>query len=100
MFEPTLTTSSPVIVPAKSREESCAYELIDEYCEEKEMNMDVPEMMTIFFASPATAEVRASSEVTVVVAPPDPPVVLLHSCYVNASWSASLSAQVILREMN
>lgn len=33
-------------------------------------------MMTIFFASPVTAEVSASSVVTVVVVPPEPPVVL------------------------
>lgn len=33
-------------------------------------------MMTIFFESPVTAEVSASSVVTVVVVPPEPPVVL------------------------
>lgn len=35
----------------------------------------LPEMMTVFLASPATAEVRASRVVTVVVRPPAPPVV-------------------------
>lgn len=33
--------------------------------------------MTIFFESPETAEVRASSVVTVVTGPPEPPVVLI-----------------------
>lgn len=33
-------------------------------------------MMTIFFESPVTADVSASSVVTVVVVPPEPPVVL------------------------
>jgi hypothetical protein len=38
--------------------------------------VDLPEMTTIFFAVPVTAEVRAARVVTVVVVPPDPPVVL------------------------
>lgn len=36
----------------------------------------IPEMMTTFFASPVTAEVRAAREVTTVVGPPEPPDVL------------------------
>lgn len=49
LLEPTLTTVLPVIVP---------------------------EMTTIAAVSPAAAEVRALKLVTVVVAPPFPPVVL------------------------
>lgn len=37
-------------------------------------------MMTIFLAFPVTAEVRASRVLTVVVGPPDPPVVLFKGC--------------------
>lgn len=37
--------------------------------------VSVPEMMTIFFALPATAASRAASVVTVVTVPPEPPVV-------------------------
>lgn len=49
LFEPILTTVSPVMVP---------------------------EMITMAAVLPVTAEVRASKVVTVVVAPPFPPVVL------------------------
>jgi hypothetical protein len=49
LLEPVLTTSLPVIVP---------------------------EMMTIFLSSPATADLSAESEVTVTVEPPEPPEVL------------------------
>lgn len=42
--------------------------------------------MTIFFASPVTAEVSASSVVTVVVVPPEPPVVLDNADRLWVSW--------------
>lgn len=39
------------------------------------VEVSVPEMMTIFFALPATAASKAASVVTVVTVPPEPPVV-------------------------
>ena len=76
VFEPILTTVSPVIVPAQAN----VYHIIsniDHLLNEKK-DGSVPEMMTIFLSSPATAEVKASRVLTVVVGPPEPPVVLLN----------------------
>lgn len=42
----------------------------------EDITINLPEMITIFLAVPATAEVRAARVVTVVVVPPDPPDVL------------------------
>lgn len=67
MLEPTLTTASPVIVP------NGRVSLI----EILPRGSSLPEIMTVFFAVPATAEVSAASVVTVTAAAPPPPVVLV-----------------------
>lgn len=67
MLEPTLTTASPVIVPMRR---VGLVEIL-------RRGSTLPEIMTVFFAVPATAEVSAASVVTVTGAAPPPPVVLV-----------------------
>ena len=76
VFEPILTTVSPVIVPAQENVPYYQKQIAFERKKKGREFSDVPEMMTIFLESPDTAEVSASRVVTVVVEPPTPPVVL------------------------
>ena len=78
MFEPILTTVSPVIVPAQREVSYHYYQYLSFHLRNEKKDSSVPEMMTIFLSSPATAEVKASRVLTVVVGPPEPPVVLVN----------------------
>lgn len=66
VLDPTFTTAFPVILPGilVSSRRTGTFEKVGS-----------PEIITVFFAVPATAEVNAAREVTVTVVPPAPPVV-------------------------